>query len=195
MVRARLAEVEEQRRTAAAGLAGNEPPSGTPAESGDPVGRIRSRRVRRGDGFARHAGALGGRDGQRPGPMRAAGGERRAGNRGCPGGTSGGGGSGSRSGSSPATVGRDRAYGSRTGRGGEDRAAVRAPRAGGEEAFDDAEGEIAALCQPGGRVRWRDRRAFREAQDRLDRAREKYERLRADAAEARRIANDLPPGH
>lgn len=55
--------------------------------------------------------------------------------------------------------------------------------------YDDAEAEIAALCQPDGKVRWRDRRAFREAQERLETAREKYEQLRADTAEAHKISN------
>jgi AAA domain len=58
-----------------------------------------------------------------------------------------------------------------------------------KKACGDAEDAIADLCQPDGKVRWRDRRALREAQERLDRAQEKYEPLLADAAEARRIAD------
>jgi hypothetical protein len=58
-----------------------------------------------------------------------------------------------------------------------------------KKAFDDEEDAIAELSQPNGKVRLRDRRAFREAQERLGTARQKYEPLRADAAEARRIAS------
>jgi hypothetical protein len=57
-----------------------------------------------------------------------------------------------------------------------------------KKAFDDAEDAIAELSQPNGKVRLRDRRAFREAQERLGVAGERYEPLRAAAAEARRIA-------
>jgi AAA domain-containing protein/phospholipase D-like protein len=53
----------------------------------------------------------------------------------------------------------------------------------------EAEDAIARLFQPDGKVRRRDRRAFRDAQERLDIARGKYEPLRTDAAEARRIAD------
>jgi len=56
-------------------------------------------------------------------------------------------------------------------------------------ACDTAEGEIAALRQPDGKVRWRDRRAFKEAQSRLDTSRPEYERLYAAAVEAGRIAS------
>lgn len=56
-------------------------------------------------------------------------------------------------------------------------------------ACDAAEGEIAGLRQPDGKVRWRDRGALKEAQGRLDRARPEYERLRAAAAEAHGIAS------
>lgn len=52
-----------------------------------------------------------------------------------------------------------------------------------------AEDEIAALRQPGGKVRWRDRRALTEAQGRLSAEQRRYERRRADAAQARGIAN------
>jgi hypothetical protein len=58
-----------------------------------------------------------------------------------------------------------------------------------KEACDTAEGEIIALRQPDGKVRWRDRGALREAENRLDRARPVYEQLRSDATEARRIAS------
>jgi hypothetical protein len=58
-----------------------------------------------------------------------------------------------------------------------------------KEVYDTAEGEIAALRQPDGKVRWRDRGAFKEAQRRLDEARPKYEWLQSAAAEARRIAS------
>ena len=58
----------------------------------------------------------------------------------------------------------------------------------GKKAFDDAEDAIAGLSQPDGKVRWRDRRAFKEAQERLSIAREKYAPLRVSAVEARRIA-------
>ena len=58
-----------------------------------------------------------------------------------------------------------------------------------KKSFGDAEDTIAELTQADGKVRWRDRRAFKEAQERLDIAQEKYEPLRAAAAEARRIAN------
>jgi AAA domain/PLD-like domain len=59
----------------------------------------------------------------------------------------------------------------------------------GKGACDTAEGEIAALRQPDGKVRWRDRGAFKEAQRRLDEAWPRYELLRSTADEARRIAN------
>ena len=55
-------------------------------------------------------------------------------------------------------------------------------------ACDTAEREIAALRQPDGKVRWRDRSAFKEAQSRLDTSLSEYEPLQAAAAEARRIA-------
>ena len=58
-----------------------------------------------------------------------------------------------------------------------------------KKTLDDAEDSIAELSQPDGKVRWRDRRAFRDAQESLDIAREKFEPLRADALEARRIAS------
>jgi len=51
------------------------------------------------------------------------------------------------------------------------------------------EEKISALRQPGGRVRWRDRGALREAQRLLDEARPEYERRRAAAAKARGIAD------
>ena len=53
---------------------------------------------------------------------------------------------------------------------------------------DTAESEITALRRPDGKVRWRDRSAFQEAQNRLGTARPEYERLRSAAVEARRIA-------
>ena len=56
-------------------------------------------------------------------------------------------------------------------------------------ACDAAEGEIAALRQPDGKVRWRDRGALKEAQSRLDTSRPTYERLHAAAVEALRIAS------
>jgi AAA domain len=55
-------------------------------------------------------------------------------------------------------------------------------------ACDTAEDEITALRQPDGKVRWRDRGAVKEAQNRLDTSRPEYERLLAAALEARRIA-------
>ena len=58
-----------------------------------------------------------------------------------------------------------------------------------KEPCDTAEGEIAALRRPDGKVRWRDRGAYKEAQSRLDTSRPEYERLYAAAVEARRIAN------
>lgn len=57
-----------------------------------------------------------------------------------------------------------------------------------ENTYMAAQDEIAALQQPGGKVRWRDRGAFREAQHRLDTARPEDDRLRAAAANARSIA-------
>jgi len=54
--------------------------------------------------------------------------------------------------------------------------------------FDDAQDAIVELSQPDGKVRRRDRRAFTDAQGRLDIARETYEPLRAGAVEARGIA-------
>ncbi|HET9896816.1 MAG TPA: AAA domain-containing protein [Streptosporangiaceae bacterium] len=51
-----------------------------------------------------------------------------------------------------------------------------------------ADGEIAALCGPGGRVRWRDRGALRQAQGRLETARAAYLQLDAEAMRARDIA-------
>lgn len=57
------------------------------------------------------------------------------------------------------------------------------------EACDTAAGEIAALRQPNGKVRRRDRGALREAENRLDKARRDYEQFRSEAAEARRIAS------
>jgi len=56
-------------------------------------------------------------------------------------------------------------------------------------ACDTAESEIAALRQPDGKVRWRDRGALKEAQSRLDTSRPGYEQLLAAAVEARRIAS------
>lgn len=58
-----------------------------------------------------------------------------------------------------------------------------------KEACNTAEGEIAALRQPDGKVRWRDRGAFRDAQNRLDTSQPEYERLHAATVEARRIAS------
>jgi hypothetical protein len=58
-----------------------------------------------------------------------------------------------------------------------------------KKSFGEAEDAVAVFSQPNGKVRLRDRRAFREAQERLDIAGKKYEPLRADAAEARRIAS------
>ena len=54
---------------------------------------------------------------------------------------------------------------------------------------DITESEIAALHQPDGKVRWRDRRAVKTAQSRLDVSRPDYERLHTAAIEARRIAS------
>jgi hypothetical protein len=58
-----------------------------------------------------------------------------------------------------------------------------------KKTLDDADDSINELSRPDGKVRWRDRGALRDAQERFDIAREKYEPLRADAAEARRVAN------
>lgn len=58
-----------------------------------------------------------------------------------------------------------------------------------ENTYVTADEQIAALHQPGGRVRWRDRSALREAQRRLDAARPAYDRMRAAAAGARGIAD------
>jgi hypothetical protein len=55
-------------------------------------------------------------------------------------------------------------------------------------ACETPESEIAALRRPDGKVRWRNRGAFKEAQSRLDTSRPEYERLHAAAVEARRIA-------
>lgn len=57
-----------------------------------------------------------------------------------------------------------------------------------KKSVNDAEDVIAGLSQPDGKVRWRNRRVLKEAQERLDTAWEKHEPLRAAAAEARRIA-------
>ncbi|HEY6312922.1 MAG TPA: AAA domain-containing protein [Streptosporangiaceae bacterium] len=54
---------------------------------------------------------------------------------------------------------------------------------------DTAESEIAALRQPNGKVRWRDRGRLKEAQSRLDTSRPEYEQLHAAAVEARQIAS------
>mgnify|MGYP001243338430 CR=1 FL=1 len=51
-----------------------------------------------------------------------------------------------------------------------------------------AEEEITALRKPGGRVRWRDRAALRDVQHRVETLRPAAERLRATADEARSIA-------
>jgi hypothetical protein len=58
-----------------------------------------------------------------------------------------------------------------------------------ENTYVTTEEEIAALRQSGGRVRWRDRSVLREAQRRLDATRPEYDRLRAAAARARSIAD------
>jgi hypothetical protein len=58
-------------------------------------------------------------------------------------------------------------------------------------AHDTAEGEIEALRQPDGKVRWRDRGAFKDAESRLDEALSRYEPLQAAAVEARRIAREF----
>jgi AAA domain-containing protein/phospholipase D-like protein len=60
-----------------------------------------------------------------------------------------------------------------------------------KEACSTAEEEIAALRRPDGKVRWRDRGAHRDAQHRLEVAQPDYERLSAGAVEARRIAEAL----
>jgi len=60
-----------------------------------------------------------------------------------------------------------------------------------KKAVDDAEDAVAKLSQPDGKVRWRDRRAFKEAQERLDSAREKYGPLLSTTAEARGIASSF----
>jgi AAA domain/PLD-like domain len=60
-----------------------------------------------------------------------------------------------------------------------------------KKSFNEAEDTITELSQPDGKVRWRDRRAFKDAQERYDTARKMYEPLRAAAAEARSIANDF----
>jgi hypothetical protein len=59
----------------------------------------------------------------------------------------------------------------------------------GKAACATGEGEIAVLRQSDGKVRWRNRSAFKEAQSRLDNAWPEYERLNSAAAEARRIAS------
>jgi hypothetical protein len=58
-----------------------------------------------------------------------------------------------------------------------------------KRACDTAEDEIAALRQPDGKVRWRDRGALRDAQSRLDKVRPHFETLHSAAAEARRVAS------
>jgi hypothetical protein len=58
-----------------------------------------------------------------------------------------------------------------------------------KRACDVAEDEIAALRQPDGKVRRRDRGAFKEAQSRLDKACPHFETLHSAAAEARRVAS------
>lgn len=58
-----------------------------------------------------------------------------------------------------------------------------------ESAYLAAQEEITALHQQGGKVRWRDRRLHREAQDRLDAARPECDRQRTAAARARSVAN------
>jgi hypothetical protein len=60
-----------------------------------------------------------------------------------------------------------------------------------KKSFDDAGDTITELSRPDGKIRWRDRRAFKDAQERYDTARKMYEPLRAAAAEARSIANDF----
>jgi AAA domain/PLD-like domain len=60
-----------------------------------------------------------------------------------------------------------------------------------KKSFNDAEDTITELSQPDGKVRWRDRRAFKDAQERYDTARKIFEPLRAAAAEARTTANDF----
>jgi hypothetical protein len=57
-----------------------------------------------------------------------------------------------------------------------------------EDAYMAAQDEIAALQQQGGKVRWRDRGALREAQRRLDAVLPEYDRLDSAAAKARSIA-------
>jgi hypothetical protein len=63
-----------------------------------------------------------------------------------------------------------------------------------ENAYLTAQEEITALHQPDGKVRWRDRRSLREAQDRLDAVRPEYDRLRTAAAQARSIATAFRQG-
>ena len=58
-----------------------------------------------------------------------------------------------------------------------------------ENAYNSAQDEVNALRQPDGKVRWRDRGALRDAQQRLDAARPEHERLGAAAAEARIVTN------
>jgi hypothetical protein len=58
-----------------------------------------------------------------------------------------------------------------------------------EDAYKAIEEERAALHQPGGRVRWRDRNALREAERRLDAAQPGFEGLREAELKARSIAN------
>jgi hypothetical protein len=56
-----------------------------------------------------------------------------------------------------------------------------------------AEDEIAALHNPGGRVRWRDRSALRDAQRTLNVARSEFDRLRAASSTARAAVDAFRP--
>jgi hypothetical protein len=57
-----------------------------------------------------------------------------------------------------------------------------------KKTLDDAQDSIVELSRPDGKVRRRDRRAFMAAQEQRDVARENYDPLLTEAAEARRIA-------
>lgn len=54
--------------------------------------------------------------------------------------------------------------------------------------LDEAEDLVAELTEPDGKVRWRNRRALKEAQELLDSARAEYAPLDANATKARQIA-------
>jgi AAA domain/PLD-like domain len=58
-----------------------------------------------------------------------------------------------------------------------------------ENAYNSALEKVNALRRPDGKVRWRDRGALRDAQQRLGTARPEHERLGAAAAEARIVTN------